>query len=154
MAAGAEGLGTGDGAWEGEGGGDGEGAADGEAVGTSLGEAVGDGVAEGVPGVPGVQPSVPLRKISCAWAPQPCTMPAGWLYQSCIVGGKALMKRAMMVEPTLSPNAVISPPPPFGAVLPTQTPTTTLGLYAMIHESGIPPFPLSLVPVLLAIWRF
>ena len=107
---------------------EGDDAADGVAPGVSLGEAVGDDVAEGVPGAPGVQPCVPLRKISWASAPQPLTIPAGWPYQSCIVDGSALMKRAMIVEPTLSPNAVINPPPPFGAVLPTQTPTTMLGL--------------------------
>jgi hypothetical protein len=65
--------------------------------------------------------------------------------------GSALTNRFMIVNPTFSPYARISPPPPFGAVLPTHTPVTMSGLYAMIHESGIPPFPLSLVPVLLAI---
>jgi hypothetical protein len=125
---GADGVGTGEGAGDGEGTGEGDGAGEGELDGDSLGDAVGDGVADGVPGVPGVQPCVPLRKISCAWAPQPCTIPGGTLYQSRIVGGRALTKRAMIVEPTLSPNAVINPPPPFGAVLPTQTPTTMSGL--------------------------
>ena len=117
-------LGTG----EGEGTGDGDGGADGDAIGVSLGDAVGDAVAVGVLGVPGVHPCVPLRNISWACAPQPCTIPGGCLYQSRIVCGSALTKRAMMVDPTLSPNAVITPPPPFGAVFPTQTPMTMSGL--------------------------
>src|ERR1700719_1080557 len=67
-----DGDGTGDGADEGDG------AAEGAALGVSLGEAIGDEVADGVPGVPDVQPWVPLRKISSASAPQPCAIPAGW----------------------------------------------------------------------------
>jgi len=34
----------------------------------------------------------------------------------------------MIVEPTLSPKAWIKPPRPFGALFPTQTPTTMSGL--------------------------
>jgi hypothetical protein len=45
-----------------------------------------------------------------------------------MAAGRALTKRAMMVEPTLSPKAVINPPRPFGAVFPTQTPATISGL--------------------------
>ena len=128
---GAEGDGTGDGAEEGEGEGEGDAAAEGDALGdgdplgVSLGDAVGDGEPEGGPGV---QPWVPLRKISWACAPQPWTIPGGCAYQSCMFAGSALMKRAITVEATLSPNAWISWPPPSGAVFPTQTPTTMLGL--------------------------
>src|SRR4030081_2822599 len=52
-----------------------------EAPGVPLGDAVGDALGDAV-GDPGVQPSVPLRKISWAWAPQPCAIPGGCLYQS------------------------------------------------------------------------
>jgi len=71
-------------------------------------------------GDPGVQPWVPVRNISWAWAPQPWTIPGGCLYQSCMADGRPLTKRAMMVEPTLSPKAWINPPPPFGAGAPCQ----------------------------------
>ncbi|TMB76403.1 MAG: hypothetical protein E6J46_11795 [Chloroflexi bacterium] len=42
--------------------------------------------------------------------------------------GSPFTKRFMMVRPTFSPYARISPPPPFGAVLPTHTPMTMSGL--------------------------
>jgi hypothetical protein len=123
-AGGGVGDGTGDGDGEGEGAGDGWGdalgEADGLAEGVALGEALGDAVGDGA-----VQDACePLKKISCDCAPHPCTIPGGWLYQPCILLGRALMKRLMMVWPTLSPNARIMPPPPLGAVLPTQTPAT------------------------------
>jgi hypothetical protein len=45
-----------------------------------------------------------------------------------MVVGKALMNLATTVCPTAAPKSLIRPPPPFGAVLPTHTPTTMLGL--------------------------
>ena len=118
---GGVGDGNGDGAGDGEGAGDcwGDalGEADGLADGEALGEALGDGDAEQLF-------CVPLRKISCDCVPHPCTIPDGWLYQPRILLGRPLTKRAMMVWPTLSPKARIMPPPPLGAVLPTQTPAT------------------------------
>src|SRR5262245_46683103 len=126
---------------DGDGEGDAEGDADGLALGDGLGEAEGFGVGVHDPGKNG----------SLASSPQPMATPGGRAYQSRMFDGSALTKRAMIVRPTFSPYAWISPPLPLGPVLPTQTPVTMSGLYAMIHESGIPPWPLSLVPVLLAI---
>jgi hypothetical protein len=118
---GEAGGGVGDGEADGDGWGDAlgdaDGLADGEALGEALGDAVGVGDAEQLPWVP-------LRKISSDCAPHPCTIPDGVLYQSRILLGRPLTKRAMMVWPTLSPKARIIPPPPLGAVLPTQTPAT------------------------------
>jgi len=45
-----------------------------------------------------------------------------------MLDGRALTKRFMIVSPTCSPYARMSPPPPLGAVLPIQTPTTMPGL--------------------------
>jgi hypothetical protein len=122
------GIGVGVGAGEGDGCG-GEGLGDGEGL-VAVGDPLGD--ADGVPlgDAVGVdeQPWVPLRKISCDWAPHPCTIPDGCVYQLRILVGSALTKRAMIVWPTLSPKALIMPPPPLGAVLPTQTPATMSGL--------------------------
>lgn len=121
--AGGVGVGVGEGAGDGDGCGDGLGDPDGLAVGDALGEALGVAVgdAEQVP-------CVPLRKISDESAPQPLTSPDGCEYQLRILVGSALTKRAMIVWPTLSPKARIVPPPPLGAVLPTQTPVTMSGL--------------------------
>src|SRR5258708_358669 len=116
-----EGGGIGDGEGSGLAEGDAEGLAEGDAEGLAEGdaEAVGDGVA--------LQP--PARKMYCVLAPlQPLVIPDGWEYQSRMLPGRALMKRLMVDLPTCSPYAVMRPPPPFGAVLPTQTPTTILGL--------------------------
>jgi hypothetical protein len=102
--------------------------ADGEAEGLAVGDAVGEGEAVGdAEGGVALQP--PARKMYCVWAPlQPFVMPAGWEYQSRMLPGRALMNRLMVDLPTCSPYAVMRPPPPFGAVLPTQTPTTMFGL--------------------------
>jgi hypothetical protein len=96
--------------------------APGDAVGDAAGELLGQGVGEGQ------GPCVPVRKISCESHPLPCTIPEGVEYQSRMLRGSALTKRRIMVWPTLSPKARIVPPPPLGAVLPTQTPTTMSGL--------------------------
>jgi hypothetical protein len=117
----AGGVGDGMGDGEGSGLGDSEGEAEGLAEGDAVGdaEAVGDGVA--------LQP--PARKMYCVLAPlQPFVIPGGWEYQSRMLPGRALMKRLIVEWPTCSPYAVMRPPPPFGAVLPTQTPTTMFGL--------------------------
>jgi hypothetical protein len=42
--------------------------------------------------------------------------------------GSPLTNRFITLRPTFSPKAVMRPPPPFGAVLPTHTPTTISGL--------------------------
>jgi len=116
-----DGCGEGEGAGDGDGWGDALGEADGLAEGDALGEALGDPVGDG----DAVQLAcVPIRKISCDCAPHPRTIPDGWLYQPRILLGRPSTKRAMMVWPTLSPNARITPPPPLGAVLPTHTPAT------------------------------
>lgn len=116
---GAELGGGGDGSGVGVGTGDGLGNPDG--LGEADREADGDGVGDGQ--------LLPLRKISCVfWPPHPLTIPFGWAYQSRILLGSALTKRLMIVWPTLSPKARIVPPPPLGAVLPTQTPATMSGL--------------------------
>jgi len=137
-----EGLGGGVGDGCGEGAGDGLGAADGlalgdvlgellgqalgdapdDALGDALGELLGQGVGDGQG-----PPCVPFRKISCE-SHAPCTIPEGVEYQSRMLRGSAFTKRLMIVWPTLSPKARIVPPPPLGAVLPTQTPTTMSGL--------------------------
>jgi hypothetical protein len=41
-----------------------------------------------------------------------------------MLAGSALMYRFITLLATISPIAVINPPPPPGAVLPTQTPAT------------------------------
>src|SRR4029077_5655713 len=119
--------GSGDGAGEGEGDGDGWGDAPGEAAGLAEGEASGEPGGVGVGDAEQVA-CVPLKKISCDCAPHPRTIPDGWLYQPRILLGSALTNRLMIVWPTLSPNARSVPPPPLGAVLPTQTPATMSGL--------------------------
>jgi hypothetical protein len=126
-AGGGVGDGRGDGAGEGEGDEDGWGDALGDADGLADGEALGEAVVVAVGEAEQVA-CVPLKKISCDCPPHPRTIPDGWLYQPRILLGRPLTKRAMMVWPTLSPNARIMPPPPLGAVLPTQTPATMSGL--------------------------
>jgi hypothetical protein len=116
------GPGDGLGAGVGDGVGCGDGEADGLALGDALGEALGLGLGDGQ-----APPCVPARKISCE-SHAPCAIPEGVEYQSRMLRGSALTKRLMMVWPTLSPKARIVPPPPLGAVLPTQTPTTMSGL--------------------------
>src|SRR5438552_8745866 len=118
--------GDGTGLGEGTGVGIGDGSDDGLGKPVGLGSSVGDALGLGLGD--GQRPSVPLRRISC-WLPQVAwTIPDGWLYQPRILLGRALTKRAMIVWPTLSPKARIIPPPPLGAVLPTQTPATISGL--------------------------
>ena len=132
------GAGVGDGVGLGDGLGEADGLALGDALGDALGQALGDAPGDAVgdavgellgQGVgDGQGPCVPVRKISCESHPLPCAIPEGVEYQSRMLRGSALTKRLMMVWPTLSPNARIVPPPPLGAVLPTQTPTTMSGL--------------------------
>jgi hypothetical protein len=89
----------------------------GEALDVAHGEAVGDAL------------HPPARKMYCVfWPLQPFVMPDGCEYQLRMFAGSALTKRFITLLPTCSPYAVISPPPPSGAVLPTQTPTTMSGL--------------------------
>jgi hypothetical protein len=138
------GVGLGDGLARGVG--DGVGCGDGEADGLALGDALGDALGQALGDAPGDAvgdavgellgqgvgegqgPCVPVRKISCESHPLPCTIPEGIEYQPRVVRGSALTKRRIMVWPTLSPKARIVPPPPLGAVLPTQTPITISGL--------------------------
>lgn len=137
-----DGLVGGGGVGDGVGCGDGLGWADGLALGDALGDALGELLGQALGDAPGDAlgellgqglgdgqgpPCVPFRKISCE-SHAPCTIPEGVVYQSRMLRGRALTKRRMMVWATLSPKARIVPPPPLGAVLPTQTPTTMSGL--------------------------
>jgi hypothetical protein len=118
---GGDGLGDGDGGGEGLGCAEGDGESDGLGEGESVGEALGDAV--------GVALQPPAKKRYSVLAPlHPRVTPDGCEYQSCMFVGSALTKRFITLLPTSSPYAVINPPPPFGAVLPTHTPTTTSGL--------------------------
>ena len=90
-----------------------------EGVGSKDGDGDGEGDGLGVGQVPGRNGlGSPL---------QPCR-PPGREYQLRMFPGRALMNRLITLRPTFSPYAVMRPPPPFGAVLPTQTPTTIWGL--------------------------
>jgi hypothetical protein len=122
---GGGGEGDGDGGGGADGDGDGLGSPEGEAEGLAEGDAVGDAVGDD----DGVELHPPARKMYWVFAPlQPRVIPDGCEYQSRIPAGSALTKRFITVLPTCSPYAVMRPPPPFGAVLPTQTPTTMFGL--------------------------
>jgi len=125
-----EGDGLGVGAGEGDGDGDADGLGEGEAVGLPDGDALGDALGEALGDGDGEEQVgwVPVRKISCPWSPHPRVMPLGCEYQSRVLRGREFTKRAMTVVPTFSPYARMMPPPPFGAVLPTHTPTTMSGL--------------------------
>ena len=128
-AAGEAGGGDGDGGGVGDGTGDAEGRGLGEAEGDADGLAEGDAVGEAEAVGDGVALQPPARKMYCVLAPlQPFVIPGGWEYQSRMLPGRALMKRFIVDLPTCSPYAVMRPPPPFGAVLPTHTPTTMFGL--------------------------
>jgi len=122
--------GGGGGEGDGDGGGaegDDEGLAEGDADGLAEGDADDDGLAEGDADGVALQP--PARKMYCVSAPlHPRVMPDGCEYQARMPAGRALTKRFITVLPTCSPYAVMRPPPPLGAVLPTQTPTTMFGL--------------------------
>src|SRR5258708_2905797 len=119
--AGGVGVGVGEGDVSGLG--DAEGDAEELAEGDAVGEAEAVGDEDGV----ALQP--PERKMYWVFAPlQPFVIPGGCEYQSRMLPGSALMKRFIVDLPTCSPYAVMRPPPPFGAVLPTQTPTTMFGL--------------------------
>ncbi|HEX4837019.1 MAG TPA: hypothetical protein VFV03_00630, partial [Solirubrobacteraceae bacterium] len=101
---------------DGDGGGgdeDGDGEADGELDGDADGEADGelDGDAEALGDDDGVGDAVhaPGRNGSCESLPQPIFTPDGREYQSRMFDGRALTNRFMMVRPTFSPYARISP---------------------------------------------
>lgn len=122
------GVGDGGGAL-GDGDGLGEACADAEGEGEGEGDAVGDAEGLGDDDGFGVALQAPCRYGSWGSVPlQPITIPEGCEYQSCMFAGRALTKRRMIVLPTLSPKAWIRPPPPAGAVFPTQTPVTMSGL--------------------------
>ena len=87
---------------EGLGDGDGEGTMEGNTLGRVEGELLGDGVCGDDDGV-GDAVQAPGRNGSLVSLPQPIVMPAGFGYQSRMVGGRLLMKRFMIVSPTFSP---------------------------------------------------
>jgi hypothetical protein len=118
-----DGLGDGDGDGLGDGDGvdamiDGVGRIDGSTDGLSEGDGEADGDGEGD------SVHAPCRNGSWLSLPHPCTTPAGRAYQPFMLAGSAFTNRLMIVRPTFSPIAVIKPPPPLGAVFPTQTPVT------------------------------
>src|SRR5205823_13618896 len=88
----------------------------------------GDGVWPGEEGGDGSGMQAACRNGSGESPLQPWRTPAGREYQFRMFVGSPFTKRFMMVRPTFSPYARISPPPPFGAVLPTHTPMTMSGV--------------------------
>jgi hypothetical protein len=131
-AGGGEGVGDAGGGL-GEATGEGEGEGDGEGLGTSEGDGDGegepDGDALGEAEALGVALQPPARKMYwVSWPLQPRVMPEGCEYQLCMFAGSELTKRFITLLPTCSPYAVMRPPPPLGAVLPTHTPATMSGL--------------------------